>query len=299
MRTEAGKRSSEVVLIENHIKANWEEPPDDLAFELRYSDLLLDIQRTVERVSRNSLQANILFCEDNLRLYIRTQAIPSVLLNYKICIDFGLPLHPTKYIDFNKEEKSQTAYSKSTQRLASEGFRESVSLARAIYRLDSGVSDWLAAFRSKLPEFLSGFLYTNTLDRYTWKASNPAAVKQLAEAVQTGTGGIDLVVGAAHGSIRPAILLANLLNSELYLVRFSMFKRNDAFPILSVSDQEFLERYRDKKVLFFDEDIAKGYTLKSFSELLRGGFCQSWTGAVLRHYLAPFRPDFVGDVFID
>jgi hypoxanthine phosphoribosyltransferase len=109
----------------------------------------------------------------------------------------------------------------------------------------------------------------------------------------------DLVIGAAHGSIRPAILLSALLGSELFFVRYSMFKRSDGEPILTPADVQHLSRFRKKHVVLFDEDVAKGQTLRSFSERLGGLFAETRTAAVLRHYLAPYKPDFLGDVFYD
>jgi len=153
--------------------------------------------------------------------------------------------------------------------------------------------------RDRLPEILSGFLYTNTADHYTWRASNPRAVSMLAEAVRKKTGGVDLVLGAAHGSIRPAILLSCLLDCELYFLRYSMFKRDDARPIVSQDDLEFLAPYRERPVLLFDEDVAKGKTLRSFSAVLGEHLTRTYTGAALRFFLAPYTPDFVGDVFYD
>lgn len=285
-------------MIENHVYSNWDSPPDIMSFELRFSELLSDVERTVEQAIHATVRDSR-FYDNMLALYVRTQAIPSVLLNYKICIEFGLPLHPTKYFDFNSEEKDSNAYSPNTRKLARQFFLDSLSIAKDIYRLEPGVPTRLASLRDRLPEFLSGFLYTNTKDQYTWRASNPDSVRSLAESIQDEIQGVDLVLGAAHGSIRPAILLSNLLDSELYLLRYSTFKRDDRSPIVSDTDMAFLDSFRHKRVLLFDEDIAKGSTLGSFQSLLGSHLEHAYTGAVLRHYLASFRPDFVGEVSYD
>ena len=78
-----------------------------------------------------------------------------------------------------------------------------------------------------------------------------------------------------------------------------MFKRDDSAPIISEHDKAFFELYKDKNVLLFDEDVAKGKTLKIFSEALKVYFNNCYTGCALRHYLSPFCPNFVGKEFYD
>jgi len=174
-----------------------------------------------------------------------------------------------------------------------------VDVAREVYRLGPICAVRLAGLRARIPEFLTGFLYTNTPDKYTWRASDPVWVKKVAAKVQASGFQPDLILGAAHGSIRPALLLANLLGSQLYFSRFSMFKRDDERPIESVADLAWLARFKKKKVLIFDEDVAKGRTLKAFAQTFQGRFAELKTAAVLRHYLAPFKPDYVGREFYD
>lgn len=285
-------------MIEAYAQTDYHSIPAELSFELRYSELLGEVQQAAQTCLDTS-PGEPLFREQALRLYIMTQAVPSVLLNYKICIEFGLPLHPTEYIDFGRFARNPDAYRESTRKAAHELFLESIHIAQSVYRLDPICPIRLSSLRRSIPEFLNDFLYTNTPDKYTWRASDPASVQRLAQEVRASGLVPELIVGAAHGSIRPAILLANLLGAQLYFVRLSLFKRSDSEPILSHADESFLARFRDKRVLLFDEDVAKGQTLRAFSERLSGLFRETYTGAVLRHYLAPYTPTFVGDTSYD
>ncbi len=280
-------------MIEELLSVDWDEPPEAMAFERSLGELVAELGSALSRcLSRPNP-------EDALRLFLEAQALPCILLNFKICVEFGLPLHPTRYVDFDREARRPEAVELAARQEAHALFLESIRVARAIHRLERGAPGRLEALDARLPGLLSGFVFTNTRDKYTWRASNPRFVTALAREVQARQGGADLVVGAAHGSIRPGLFLAELLGAELYFVRFSLFKRDDAAPVLSPGDLAHLERHRGARVLLFDEDVAKGRTLRGFAEALGPRFQQARTAAVLRHYLAPFRPDFVGEAFYD
>lgn len=285
-------------MITDHIVADFAETPPDLSFELRYSDLLGEIQRSAQ-ACLDSEEGDATWQAHALRLYIMTQAMPSVLLNYKIRIDFGLPLHPTQYIDFARAEKNPDAYRPERREAAYELFVESIDIAQSVYRLDPICPLRLSGLKRRIPEFLYDFLYTNTADKYTWRASDPDSVVTLAGAVRESGFVPAVVIGAAHGSIRPAILLSTLLGCEAFFVRFSMFKRSDGEPILSPADEAHLARFARKSVLLFDEDVAKGKTLRAFAQRVGSMFGDVRTAAVLRHYLAPYTPDFVGQTHYD
>ncbi|MBI5548480.1 MAG: hypothetical protein HY901_31750 [Deltaproteobacteria bacterium] len=285
-------------MIETYVSADFEEPPAELAFELRFADLLREVERAAQ-LCLGLAPGSSGLREAATRLYIVTQAIPSVLLNYKICIEFGLPLHPTQYIDFVRHEKNPEAYLPSTREAAQELYLEAIDIARAVYRLDPRCAVRLSGLRGRIPEFLTGFLYSNTPDRYTWRASEPARVQKLAQEIRASGWTPDVIVGAAHGSIRPALLLAEQLGSQLYFLRFSMFKRDDEQPILSSADERWLARFQERRLLLFDEDVAKGRTLKAFELRLSGFARECRTASVLRHYLAPYQPSYVGEVFYD
>jgi hypothetical protein len=167
-------------VITDHLLADFETPPPELSFELRYSDLLGEIQRSAQ-ACLDAERGDPVFVEHATRLYIMTQAMPSVLLNYKICIEFGLPLHPTQYIDFARADKNPEAYRAVTREKAYELFIESLDIAQSVYRLDPHCPLHISGLKQRMPEFLYDFMYTNTPDKYTWKASDPAAVRRLAD----------------------------------------------------------------------------------------------------------------------
>jgi hypothetical protein len=85
----------------------------------------------------------------------------------------------------------------------------------------------------------------------------------------------------------------------LYFIRFSIFKRNDAAPVIGASDIAHLAHYRFGPVLLFDEDIAKGTTMTLFTDALRPHFEVAHTAGVLRNGYAGFVPDSVGRVWYD
>jgi len=286
-------------MLEEHVYSDWDEPCSGLEFEMKYCKLLKEVYSAAS-YCMSCIETGRDDCslfDSALKLYIMAQAIPSVILNYKICIDFGLPLHPTEYIDFNIEEKDVDKCSLSEKRHADLMLRRSINIAKSLCILDPYSLGQLERFRDGLPDFLKSFVYTSKKDKYTWAASNPEHIKMLAGSVERGIGKIDLIVGAAHGSIRPGLILSNLLGCDVYFLRYSLFRREDPSPIISASDKEFLSIYHQKKVLIFDEDVAKGITLKNFVGALQPMFKHSSSASVLCHYLSPFKPDFVGKMF--
>jgi hypoxanthine phosphoribosyltransferase len=133
-------------------------------------------------------------------------------------------------------------------------------------------------------------------DKYTWIGSQPSLLLALADKIRTSYTP-HLVVAAAHGSIMPALVLAELLQVPLYFVRFSMFKRHDEEPIVSLSDQAWLFDFRDKEVILYDEDVAGGRTLESFLKRLSPLFRQSKTACSIRHAGSSIQPDFFGKIW--
>jgi hypoxanthine phosphoribosyltransferase len=108
-----------------------------------------------------------------------------------------------------------------------------------------------------------------------------------------------LIVGAAHGSLMSANLLAGYLSCELYFIRYSVFKRKDTEPIVSERDIEFLRRFSDRPVVLFDEDVAGGGTLAAFSARLSPLFSHVSTASVLCCAYSPFRPDYTARFWYD
>jgi hypoxanthine phosphoribosyltransferase len=92
----------------------------------------------------------------------------------------------------------------------------------------------------------------------------------------------------------PALLLAEFLDTPLYFIRFSMFKRHDEEPIISFSDKAWLSDFSSKRVILYDEDVAGGRTLELFSRRISPLFGQTKTACSIRHAGSSIRPDYTG-----
>jgi hypothetical protein len=292
-------------MLHRLVYADWEDPPDAMDFEASYEEVLARIRALLPGIlaGRNAAltapaEAPPAFWDACLNLYFLTPALVNVALNYKICVEQGLPLHPTYYFEVSERDRFLAHYPPAVVRHANEIFRASIGAAQAVYALEDGVLERLDAFVAGLPEILLSFVYANAKDKYTWRASNPRWIQSLADSVLASFKPA-LVVGAAHGSILSGLVFANLVGAPLYFVRFSMFKRKDQDPILAEADYAHLEAFRPGPVLLFDEDVAKGTTLTRFQEVMSPLFAESHTGSVLRHVLSPCRPDFIGHAWSD
>jgi len=292
-------------MLHRLLYADWEDPPEAMNFEATYEEVLERIRALLpgilavrDAALEAPASAPAAFWEDCLQLYLLTPALVNVALNYKICVEQGLPLHPTFYFEVSEKSRFQAHYPPAMVRHANELFLASIALARAVFALRDGVPAALERFQAGLPEVVLGLVYVSAKDKYTWRASNPRWIRALADSV-LGSCRPNLVVGAAHGSITSGLVFANLVDAPLYFVRFSMFKRNDADPILADSDLAHLEAFRDGPALLFDEDVAKGTTLTRFEEVMKPLFRETHTGSVLRHALSPCRPEFTGHAWND
>lgn len=293
-------------MIERYLYADWDEPPEEMSFVKRLDNLIFGLRRSLdlvlfelEKKTEDAADYPPSFYENIKNIYLLAPALPNVILNYKICIDFGLPIDPIRYVDFNRKDKNPNRYTSQEKNQAGQLFKEALSAAKLAYALSPNCPHALSRFCTQLPEIIKESEFTNKKDKYTWQASNPHYVKTLAERIKESIGQPDLIIGAAHGSICPGILLSNLLDCESYFIRYSLFKRNDTQPIISEQDRVFLSRHQHGKVILFDEDVAKGKTLKEFTAQLSPLFKKAYSAAIIRHYLSPFCPDFVGEVFYD
>jgi len=277
--------------------ADWSAPPNSMEFSASYGELVRSVAGLVSGLSSGSgdwREAH----ERAISLYVRSPGIVNVMLNYKICVEHDLPLHPTVYYELKEARKYRIDYDLPAVDKANRLFLRSIELARAALRLDPGFSFKAEDFLNELPAELPGFLYTGIQDRYTWRGSEPALLERLAARLSESWKP-DLIVAAAHGSIMPALLLAEILGVPLYFIRFSMFKRSDEEPIVTFSDQAWLYTYRDAKVLLYDEDVAGGRTLSIFSERLGRLFSTTRTACSIRHAGASISPDFCARVWWD
>jgi len=292
-------------MLHRLLYANWEDPPEIMAFEAPYREILCRTQATLERVLPGidaalaaPAEAPEAFWEDCRALYLLAPALVNVALNYKVCVEQGLPLHPTYYFEVSEKTRFQASYPLEIAAGAQAFFLDSIATARAIFALGPDALPRLDAFTADLPEAVPHFIYTSTQDKYTWRASEPRKILELADSIRKQVRPA-LILGAAHGSIMSGLLAANLLEAPLYFIRFSMFKRNDQAPVIAPSDLSFLSLYRDGPVILFDEDVAKGTTLTKFTDFLRPFFRESYSAGVLRHAYADHRPDFTGQVWYD
>jgi len=292
-------------MLHQLIYAEWDSPPEAMAFEGTLRELLARIQGLLpgilaekETALAHPAEAPPAFWDDCLVLYLTTPALVNVALNYKICVEQGLPLHPTYYFALKDGLRFQEDYEEPVVREAQALFVGAIRTARAIFALQADAGNLLEAYVRELPEAILDFVYVSARDKYTWRASNPARILSLAESVRKVFQPA-LVVGAAHGSIMSGLIFANLIEAPLYFVRFSMFKRQDVAPVLANSDLAYLEPFQEGPVLLFDEDVAKGTTLTRFSRDLKPLFRKVYTGSVLRHALSPCRPDFTGHAWSD
>ena len=292
-------------MLQRLLYADWENPPEAMTFEASYEEVLDGIRTLLPGILAgrdaallDPASAPAPFWDDCLRLYLLTPALVNVALNYKICVEQGLPLHPTFYFEVTEKSRFQAHYPPAMIRHANQIFLASIATARAVFALGDNAPAVLEQFIAGLPEILLGFVYASVQDKYTWRASNPRWIKSLADSVLASFRP-SLVVGAAHGSITSGLVFANLVDAPLYFVRFSMFKRNDQDPILAESDLTSLEAFKAGPVLLFDEDVAKGTTLTRFQEVMKPLFLVSHTGSVLRHALSPCRPEFIGHAWSD
>jgi len=292
-------------MLDRLLYADWETPPDAMAFDVPLAEMLGWIRSLLPGILagapaalRDPAAAPAAFWDACLRLYLIVPGLVNVALNYKICVEQGLPLHPTHYFEVSERTRFKRSYPDSVVSNANALFLEAIAVARALYALDPAAGAALDRFGRELPDPLLGFCYGSSPDKYTWRASNPAWIRALA-----AQAGRELkpavIVGAAHGSIMSGLVFANLMDAPLYFIRFSMFKRNDTEPIIAPSDLAFLGPFQAGPGLLFDEDVAKGTTLTRFGEALRPLFQVSSTASVLRHALSPCRPDYTGHIWSD
>jgi hypothetical protein len=279
-------------MIDAHLVADWDEAPPAMSFEETFGELLEGIARRVALLSRPGLPLSPERVEAATGLYLRAPALVNVTLNHKICVEHGLPLHPTVYYELVEARRYRLRRNPAELEAANVRYRSAIALARAAFALDPRFPSLLAAFSSALPTELGRFVYSGGGDRYTWMGAQPALLRALADRILADFRPA-VLVGAAHGAIMPALLLAEFLECPLYFIRLSMFKRHDEEPVVSLADETWLSTWRKGPALLFDEDVAGGTTLARFAARL-GPLFDAWkSAAVLRHGSAAYRPDYV------
>lgn len=270
--------------------ADWTAAPVEMEFTLPYGELILEVKRLVESMLSYPAPG------DAVSLYTKAPGLVNVALNYKICVEHDLPLHPTVYYELKEAKKYRVDHELEEVVRANSLFLESIRLAGMALALAPGFSKAAEDFLARLPPELPRFVYTGIRDTYTWRGSDPVLLERLALAARSGFDP-ELIVAAAHGSIMPGLLLAQILQKPLYFIRLSMFKRNDEEPIVTLSDEAWLYEYRGARVLLYDEDVAGGRTLTLFENRLKPLFAQTRTACSIRHAGAAIRPDYCAKVF--
>jgi hypothetical protein len=290
----------DAVMLHRLIYADWEDPPEAMAFETLYREALAVLGQRLRTVLTGTeialaapAEAPEGFWDACLDLYLLTPALVNVALNHKVCIEHGLPLHPTNYFEVNDRTRGQVSYPDDAVNSAQAFFLETIAASLAIFRLDDDALPRLKRLEERIPPGVGSFVYTSTRDLYTWRASDPAKIADLARSIRDRVQPA-LIVGAAHGSITAALVLATMLDTPLYFIRFSMFKRSDTEPVIGPRDLAFLAPFREGPTLLFDEDVAKGTTLAAFATRLAPLFERAYSAGVLRNAFARFCPDFVG-----
>lgn len=273
----------------------WDEPPDAMEFNLPYAALLESVAELADLIRAHPDDD---MADSAARLYARVPGIVNVMLNHKICVEHGLPLHPTVYYELKEARRYRIDHDLGEIDKANRLFLASIDLARAALRLDPDIRARTDAFIGLLPAAVRGFVFTGIRDKYTWRGSDPALLERLAATLKREWEP-DLVIAAAHGSIGAGLLLAELLEKPLYFIRFSMFKRNDEEPIVGFSDDAWLYSYRTGRVLLYDEDVAGGRTLTLFTEKLAPLFSETRTACSIRHAGSSIKPDFSARVWWD
>jgi hypothetical protein len=272
---------------------DWDEAPEGMAFEAPYEAILEETIALVAELSSGRGGASAA-----LRLYVLAPALVNVMLNYKICVEHDLPLHPTVYYELKEARRYKMDYPIADLERANRLYLSSIEVARSAYRLEGDFAKRAALFSARLPEEIARFVYTGGRDKYSWRGAEPQKLAALAKKVLASYAP-SLIVAAAHGSIMPGLLLAEYLELPLYFIRFSMFKRQDEAPILSVSDEVWLSSWKGGRVLLFDEDVAKGTTLALFTERLAPLFAEAKSSCSIRHAGSSFAPDFVARYWWD
>ncbi|HOX16915.1 MAG TPA: phosphoribosyltransferase [Spirochaetales bacterium] len=279
-------------MIDEHLVAGWDEAPRAMSFEEPFREVLDGVLGRAALLSRPGDGLDPARVEAALGLYLRAPALVNLTLNHKICVEHGLPLHPTVYYELVEARRYRIRRNPSELEEANALYRSAIDLARAALRLEPDLAARAGRFSDLVPPELWRFVYSGGGDKYTWMGAEPALLRRLASAVLRD-GRPAILVGAAHGAIMPALLLAEYLGCPLYFIRLSMFKRRDEEPVVSLADEAWLSAWRAGPALLFDEDVAGGTTLARFSARLGPLFAAWKSAAVLRHGSAAFRPDYV------
>lgn len=221
-------------MIDQHIlKYHWEEPPTEMEFQMPFSELVGELENLIFKKDKNK--------EDYIKIYIKTPFLVSTALDLHVERKIDPTIYPLTV------ELIRSVFSEKTER----------------------VRDDLKILKSEIP---SDYQIESKKDISSWSGSDPNKLHLLADnIVLEGGYHPDVIVGTAHGSIRAAADLSLILNTGLYFLRVSHFKRNDAAPVVTPADADYLTKLcTGKQVLAFDEQACSGDSLAELAVTLRG-----------------------------
>jgi len=288
-------------MIADYLFCDWDEPPSMMDFERPYLEAIERCAVLHEAITSYGPEgtSNPKTWPLALELFGTVPAIVNVALNYHICIGLGMPLHPTEYFEVAPGSPPAAAYPPEMTTRAYSLYESAIELAVSAYALAPDFPVKARRFTAALPSSLGAFIYTSRADKYTWRGSDPAKVRALADSVLR-RGPPELAVGLAHGAIMAGLLLACMLGCRLWFLRFSMFKRKDVQPVITPGDETLLRSFaQGEGILVFDEDSASGTTLSLMARTIGAIAPKARTGSVIRHASSSFKPDHVGRIWWD
>jgi len=288
-------------MLADYLFCDWDEPPEIMDFERPYLEAIERCAVLHEAITAYGPDGanNPKTWPLALELFVTVPAIVNVTLNYHICIGLGMPLHPTEYFEVAPGNPLLYSYPLEMTENAFSLYRTAIELAVSVYAMKPDFPGRARKFTAALPSSLGAFIYTSRADKYTWRGSEPAKVKSLADSILR-RGRPEIAVGLAHGSIMAGLLLACMLDCRLWFLRFSMFKRKDVRPVITPMDENLLRSFgQGEGVLVFDEDSASGTTLSLMAETVGAIVPKARTGSVIRHASSSFKPDHVGRIWWD
>ena len=133
-------------MIDEYLFCDWDEAPDAMDFEQPNGEVIGRSADLVAGLSRGrGSAADPRSWNDARELFVLAPAIINVALNYSVCVQFGLPLHPTEYFEIDPNAPPPSPYGADMEAEAFDLLARAVALARAAYRLDPDFSAMAAS----------------------------------------------------------------------------------------------------------------------------------------------------------
>jgi len=148
-------------LIEALAWADWDNPPEQMNCSLPFHSLIAEIRRSIQHIQHIEAAVSLNFdssarqfdtdkiqqlLSDSIRLYVTIPALINVMLNYKICVEHGLPLHPTVYYELKEARKYRIQHSLGAIQEANELYWQSIEVAQSCVQCQSESIECLIDF---------------------------------------------------------------------------------------------------------------------------------------------------------